>query len=63
MKPQSNCESCLNYEYDEEYEYFTCIMNLDEDEMRHFITCDFRQCPYFQYDNDYKIVYKQIENK
>ena len=26
----SNCESCLHYEYDEEYEYYVCTKNLDE---------------------------------
>ena len=32
-KMVSNCESCMNYEYDEEYEYYVCTKNLDEDEM------------------------------
>ena len=29
----TNCESCMNYEYDEEYEYYVGSKNLDEDEM------------------------------
>ena len=33
----SNCETCMNYEYDEEYEYYVCTKNLDEDEMYHFV--------------------------
>ena len=32
----TNCESCMNYEYDEEYEYYVCSKNLDEDEMARF---------------------------
>ena len=28
---QTNCESCMNYEYDEEYDYYVCMKNLDED--------------------------------
>ena len=31
-KSNVNCESCMNYEYDEEYEYYVCTQNLDEDE-------------------------------
>ena len=26
-----NCEMCSYYEYNEEYEYYECMMNLDED--------------------------------
>ena len=36
MKTQ--CEMCANYEYDEEYDYYTCQMNLDEDELYRFVT-------------------------
>ena len=27
----------MNYEYDEEYEYYVCSKNLDEDEMYRFV--------------------------
>ena len=33
-----NCESCAHYEYDEEYECYTCQMHLDEDELYMFVT-------------------------
>ena len=26
------CEKCMYYDYDDEYECYTCLMNLDEDE-------------------------------
>ena len=29
----SNCESCLNYEYDEEYEYYVCTKNCMDAEL------------------------------
>ncbi|MCD8158477.1 MAG: DUF6472 family protein [Clostridiales bacterium] len=54
------CESCLYYDYDEEGEVYECIMNLDEDEYYHYITGKFSSCPYFRYDNEYKIVNKHI---
>ena len=57
---QTNCESCMNYEYDEEYDYYVCMKNLDEDEMAHFITGNFRQCPYFKMGDEYRVVRKQM---
>ena len=58
--PEGNCESCLNYEFDEEYDCYSCIMDLDEDEMRLFIQGSFKACPYYRFDNEYSIVHKQI---
>ena len=34
----SSCEYCMNYEYDEDYEYYVCTQDLDQDEMYRFIT-------------------------
>lgn len=59
-KTVSNCESCMNYEYDEEYEYYVCSKNLDEDEMYRFVRGEFRDCPYYQFGDEYQIVKKQI---
>ena len=60
MKIKSNCETCMNYFYDDEYECYTCAMNLDEDEYRHFIQDTFSDCPYYRRGDDYTIVRKQI---
>ena len=59
-KSSSCCDTCSNYVYDEHYEYYTCEMNLDEDEMYRFIKGDFRDCPYYQFGDEYTIVRKQI---
>ena len=56
----SNCEYCVNYSYDEDYDCYTCEVNLDEDEMFQFITGNFKQCPYFRRGDEYLIVRKQI---
>ena len=37
MKKQTNCESCMNFYYDEECGYYVCLVNLDEDEMAKFM--------------------------
>ena len=53
----TNCEECLYYDYDEEYDEYYCTMNLDEDEVMHRLHSD--KCPYFRFGDDYTIVRKQ----
>lgn len=57
---QTNCECCANYCLDEDYGYFVCEADLDEDEMSRFLSGSFRECPYYQSDDEYRIVRKQI---
>ena len=54
MSGKSNCDYCVNYSYNEEYECYECIVNLDEDEMYKFIQGQFRSCPYFRMGDEYK---------
>ena len=56
----TNCETCAFYTYDEEYGYYVCEADLDEDEMYRFLTSSVRSCPYYQLDNEYLIVRKQM---
>lgn len=55
-----NCEECMNYYYDDEEEYYTCSVQLDEDEMSRFMSGSFRDCPYYRRGDDYTIVKKQM---
>ena len=55
----SNCETCENYVYDEQYDSYYCDMSLDEDEMMHFMTGTFGNCPYYRDNDEYRIVRKQ----
>ena len=59
MKKETNCESCMNYFYDDECGYYVCLVNLDEDEMEKFLTGNTEQCHYFRLYDEYKIVQKQ----
>lgn len=59
-KQQSSCDSCLYYNYDEEYECYCCDMSLDEDEMAHFVSDTFYNCPYYRLGDEYAIVRKQM---
>ena len=56
----TNCEDCMNYYYDEEYECYTCDMEFDEDEMRKFISGSYQGCPYYRRGDEYTIVKKQM---
>lgn len=60
MNGKTNCDCCMNYIYDEEYNYYVCQVDLDEDEMGKFISNTFNNCPYFQFNDEYKIVRKQM---
>ena len=60
MSGEANCDACMNYIYDEEYECYICDMDLDQDEMGRFLTNTFTDCPYFRLGDEYKIVRKQM---
>ena len=60
MTGQSNCDVCMNFIYDEEYECYICDMDLDQDEMGRFLKNTFDNCPYFRLGDEYKIVRKQM---
>lgn len=59
-KQPTSCESCVYYDFDEEYEDYVCTMNLDEDEMVRFLSGGARACPYYRFYDEYKSVQKQI---
>ena len=63
MKKKTNCECCVYYVFDEEYGYYTCESDLDEDEMGRFMTNTFSFCPYFRLNDEYQIVRKQMQEK
>ena len=56
----TNCVACVNYEYDEDYECYCCDCDLDEDEMSRFLSGNYKECPYYQLDDEYLIVRHQM---
>ena len=58
--PPTNCDYCLYYEYDEEYECYTCSKDLDEDEMAHFMRGESFACPFYRNGDEYLVVRKQM---
>ncbi len=55
----TNCETCLNYEYDEEYDCYFCLVDLDMDEAERFMTARSQECPFYNPGDEYSIVRKQ----
>ena len=53
------CDTCANYAYDEEYEYYVCEVDLDEDEMMRFLSHQTKGCPYYNHFDEYGVVRKQ----
>lgn len=60
MSAGTSCETCGNYVYDEDYEYYVCDMDLDEDEMYRFLSSNTSSCPYYRNGDEYAVVRKQI---
>jgi len=59
MARRSCCEDCSNYEYDEYYDYYTCVVGLDQDDMERFLTGNFKDCPFYSYNAEYELAKKQ----
>ncbi|MDE7400127.1 MAG: hypothetical protein K2N06_11455 [Oscillospiraceae bacterium] len=55
----TNCDECVNYVYDEDYDCYTCLVNLDEDEMFRFLQGANYDCPYYDRDDEYLLARKQ----
>ena len=56
---RSNCEMCQYYDYDEEYDEYYCMMDLDEDEVYRFFASKQSRCPYYRQGDDYTLARRQ----
>lgn len=54
---QTDCNECMYYEYDEEYDCYSCIMCIDQDDAERFL--HYSSCPFFRFGDEYTIVRKQ----
>ena len=58
--PMSSCDTCSNYQYDEDYECYVCMVDLDEDDMSRFLRGGNFDCSFYRLDDEYMIVRKQM---
>lgn len=56
----SSCDMCAHYVYDEEDDFYECLVNMDEDDFARFVARGYDNCPYFQLDDEYRIVRHQM---
>ena len=55
-----NCDYCNNMVYDEETEQFVCDVDMDEDDYARLLTSEYKECPYYHSNDEYKIVRHQM---
>ena len=53
------CETCWYYDYDEEYDEYYCMMELDEDEYWRIQNSRSKHCPYYRQGDDYALARRQ----
>ena len=49
----SSCDMCAHYVYDDEDDFYECLVNMDEDDFARFVARGYDNCPYFQLDDEY----------
>lgn len=55
----NECDTCWYYDYDEEFDEYYCMMDLDEDEAYRFFSSGRNQCPYYRQGDDYTLARRQ----
>ena len=53
------CQTCWHYDYDEEYDEYYCMMELDEDEVYRFFCSRQTRCSYYRQGDDYTLARRQ----
>lgn len=55
----SECDTCWYFDYDEEYDEYYCMKDLDEDEVYRFLRSENARCPYYRQGDDYTLARRQ----
>ncbi len=58
--PPAHCDSCIHHAYDEEMLSYYCDLMLDEDEIARYSFSPLLRCPFYQFNDEYINVRKQI---
>lgn len=56
---EAQCDTCWYYDYDEEYDEYSCMLELDEDEVYRILTDRQGRCPYYRQGDDYTLARRQ----
>lgn len=55
----TECDTCWYFDYDEEYDEYACMMDLDEDEVYRILTSGQGRCPFYRQGDDYTLARRQ----
>ncbi|MBQ0038598.1 MAG: hypothetical protein KBS74_08015 [Clostridiales bacterium] len=55
----TQCESCVYYMYDEEYDDYICDVDMDEDDVVRYLANRSSNCPYWRPGDEYITARKQ----
>jgi len=55
----SKCESCMFYDFDEEYDDYVCTADLDEDDVVRLMEGRSAECPFWRPGDDYRTARRQ----
>ena len=55
-----NCDDCLYYEFDEDFEEYICTADMDEDDYARLMQGQHRQCPFWRNGDEYAVVRHQM---
>jgi len=54
-----DCENCWYYDYDEEYDAYYCMQEIDEDLWAKLTQNPNARCPYFKKGDEYTVAHMQ----
>ncbi len=55
----NQCESCLFYVYDEDFDDYVCDADMDQDDAAGFLSKNRKGCPYWRNGDEYATVRRQ----
>jgi uncharacterized paraquat-inducible protein A len=56
----ANCDSCVYNVYDDDDECYYCEVDMDEDDAARIMQGHYKECPYYQNDDEYAVVRHQM---
>ncbi|MBR3641875.1 MAG: hypothetical protein IKN57_00055 [Parasporobacterium sp.] len=60
MKKLMTCETCVFYEYDDEFDMYYCSADMDEDDYARLLQDGRSGCPFWRDGDEYSVVRHQI---
>ena len=56
----TSCDTCTYFVYDEDCDGYVCLADMDEDDYIRLVSGHYPSCPYYQSNNEYEVVRKQM---